>query len=81
MSKIDSLTGYTWIVSDPDLLGGQPTISGTRLMVKHVLACLAEGMSGEEIACDYPGFPPESLPEVFAFAGEQVSKFQPDATA
>ena len=79
--KYECLPGYTWIVADSDLLGGQPTISGTRLTVKHVLACLAEGMTGDEIAEDYPGFPPAALPEVFAFAGELVDKFQSDASA
>lgn len=81
MTEIDTLPGYHWIVCDPDLLGGQPTIKGTRLTVAHVLACLSEGMTGEEIAEDYPGLPPESMSELFTFAGEQVSKFSPDVSA
>jgi len=68
-------------VADADLLGGQPTVKGTRLSVSHILACLAEGMTGEEIAEDYPGFPPAALPEILRFASEQVEKLGPDAAA
>ena len=41
---------YNWIVRDADLLGGKLAVRGTRLSVSFVLACLAEGMSTEEIA-------------------------------
>lgn len=64
--------GYQWIVVDSDLLGGQPTVKGTRLSVSHILACLAEGMNAQDVAEDYPGFPHESLSEVLKFASEQV---------
>jgi len=69
---IKTVAGFQWIVVDADLLGGQPTVKGTRLSVSHVLACLSEGMTGEDIARDYPGFPPECLPEVLKFAAEQL---------
>ena len=69
------ISGYEWIVLDSDLLGGQPTIKGTRLSVAHILACLAEGMTAQDIAEDYPGFPPESLSDVLKFASEQVERY------
>lgn len=62
--------GYKWIVCDPDLLGGKLTIRGTRLSVSFVLACLAEGMSAEEIARTYAPFPPEAIPEIMKVASE-----------
>ena len=71
---IKNVSGFQWIVSDPDLLGGQAAIKGTRLSVSHILACLAEGMTAEEIVRDYPGFPPESIPEVLRFAAEQLER-------
>lgn len=71
---IEPISGYKWIVIDPELLGGQPAVKGTRLSVSHILACLAEGMTADEIAEDYPGFPPESLPEVLRFAAEQLER-------
>ena len=67
MKSNDHLTpipGYQWIVIHPSLLGGSPAIKGTRLSVSHILACLAEGMTAEEISETYGSFPHESIPEV-----------------
>jgi uncharacterized protein (DUF433 family) len=66
------IDGYKWIVSNPDLLGGQPTIAGTRLSVSHILACLSEGMTPEQIAVDYPGYIIEATSEVLKFASEKL---------
>jgi uncharacterized protein (DUF433 family) len=73
-TEIKTISGYEWIVLDSDLLGGQPTVKGTRLSVAHILACLAEGMNAQDIAKDYPGFPPESLSDVLKFAAKQVER-------
>jgi uncharacterized protein (DUF433 family) len=35
-----------------------------------VLACLAEGMSGDEIAQTYGAFPQEAIPEIMKVASE-----------
>ena len=67
-----TLPGYKWIVHDPDLLGGKPAIKGVRISVALVLQCLAEGMSGDEIAEDYGNFPKECIPEGLRFAAEQT---------
>ena len=61
---------YKWIVRDPELLGGKLAIRGTRLSVSFVLACLAEGMSAEEIAQTYAPFPQEAIPEIMKVAAE-----------
>ncbi len=77
MQSKDHLTpisGYEWIVCHPDLLGGKPTIKGTRLSVSHILACLSDGMTGEEIDVTYGGFPKECIPEVLKFASEVLDK-------
>ncbi|OGR91340.1 MAG: hypothetical protein A2992_05020 [Elusimicrobia bacterium RIFCSPLOWO2_01_FULL_59_12] len=63
---------YQWIVHHPSLLGGQPAIKGTRISVAQILECLSIGMSPQEIADDYPGFPAESIPEVLKFAAQQL---------
>ncbi len=65
---------FKWIVINSNLLGGKPTVKGTRISVALVLQCLAEGMTVEEIAHDYPGFPPESVPQVLKFAAQQTDK-------
>jgi uncharacterized protein (DUF433 family) len=72
--KMKLYKGYKWVVFDPDLLGGKPTIKGTRISVAQVLSCLAEGMSAKEIAEDYEGFPPEAVPEVLRFAAEKLDE-------
>ncbi len=84
MKSKDHLTpisGYEWIVIHSTLLGGNPTIKGTRLSVSHILACLAEGMTPEEIATDYEGFPVESIPDVLRFASEHIDKMSKDDVA
>ncbi len=63
---------YRWIVSDPDLLGGMPTIRGTRLSVSFLLSCLAEGMTAPEIEATYGQFPHEALAEVLDAASEAL---------
>jgi hypothetical protein len=35
-AAIKTVLGYQWIVVDPELLGGQPTVKGTRLSVSHI---------------------------------------------
>ena len=73
------IQGYKWIVQHPDLLGGKPAIKGTRLSVSHILACLSEGMTAQEIEETYGNFPHESISEVLKFAAEVLDK--PDVAA
>ena len=61
-----------WIVADPDLLGGQPVIRGTRLSVSFLLRCLAEGMTLDEIHETYGAFPDEAVPEILRLAAESL---------
>ena len=61
---------YKWIVSDPALLGGKLAIRGTRFSVSFILACLADGLSVEEIENEYAPFPHEAIPEIMKVASE-----------
>lgn len=69
---IKLIPGYKWIVYDPDLLGGKPAIKGMRMSVALVLESLAIGMTAEDLAEDYPGFPKECISEVLKFAARQT---------
>lgn len=69
-SKPAAYKKYRWIVRDADLLGGKLAIRGTRLSVSFVLACLAEGMTAEEISETYGPFPREAIPEIMRVASE-----------
>lgn len=73
MEREIDLKKYNWIIESPDLLGGKPTVRGTRISVSQVLECLSQGMTPEEIVEDYPGFPKESVPEILKFASDYVA--------
>ncbi|MDH4216985.1 MAG: DUF433 domain-containing protein [Gallionella sp.] len=57
-----------YIVSNPEICGGEPVIAGTRVTLRTVLASLADGMSVEEILADFPSLSRESVKAVLAFA-------------
>ena len=56
----------TWIVADPDHLGGNPRVRGTRISVALILESLAAGMSIAEIVESYPSLTEESVRCVLA---------------
>jgi len=68
------IPGYRYLVTHPERLGGKPAIRGTRFSVSFLLACLAEGMSYDDIVQEYSEFPRESLPEVLRFASEVTDR-------
>jgi len=57
-----------YITRNPEICGGEPVIAGTRVTLRTVLACLADGMTTEEILADYPALSCESIKAVLAFA-------------
>jgi len=71
--EIKNIPGYEWIVYHPDLLGGQAAIKDMRISVAMVLESLAIGMTADDLADDYPGFPKECIPEVLKYAAAQTS--------
>jgi uncharacterized protein (DUF433 family) len=64
------------ITADPDVLHGQARVRGTRIPVRLVLGCLAEGMTEQEIIAEYPTLTVEGIRAAAAYgaelAGEQV---------
>ena len=67
---------YTWIVSDPRLLGGKLAVRGTRLSVGLILECLASGMSMSDIDESFDrAFPNEAMAEVLTVAAELAESF------
>ena len=59
-----------YIVSDPEVLVGKPSVKGTRLSVELILERLADGWTAEDLFRSYPRLTPEALQSVFAFAAE-----------
>ena len=68
------IRGYAYLVTNPDRLGGKPTIRGTRFSVSFILACLAEGMSYDDIVREYSEFPREALSEVLRYASTATDR-------
>lgn len=65
------------IVRDPQICGGEPTIRGTRVTLRTVLASLAEGNSEDEILASFPALRQESVRAVIAFAAAAAEEDLP----
>lgn len=60
------------IVSDPTILGGKPTVSGTRLSVALLLELIASGATRDELLESYPQLTPDGLTAALAYAAAVV---------
>ncbi len=69
-----AIPGFRYLVTNPERLGGKPTIRATRFSASFILACLAEGMSYEDIVREYSEFPRDSLAEVLRFAAQVTDR-------
>ncbi len=56
------------VVSDPDVMSGEPVVRGTRVQARTVLACLREGSTHVEIFEDYPTLPIDGIDAVIRWA-------------
>ena len=65
------------IVRDPKINGGEPTVRGTRVTVRTILASLAEGAWIDEILADFPTLKEEQLRAVIAFAAASAEEDLP----
>lgn len=58
---------------DPNVMGGIPVITGTRIQVSLILACLRDEMTIEEICEDY-SLSPQTVKEVLNFVIKVLDK-------
>ena len=65
------------IVRDPQICGGEPTIKGTRVTLRTILASLAEGASIAEIVADFPSLKEDDVRAVIAFAAASAEEDLP----
>jgi uncharacterized protein (DUF433 family) len=79
--ELKKFPGYEWIIVDERMLGGTPSIKGTRLPVELILNCLASAMTAEQIDEDYGNFPKECIPDVLRFAAELARNFKNNVAA
>jgi uncharacterized protein (DUF433 family) len=66
---MDSINWRDYIVCNPEVLVGKPTIKGTRLSVEFVLGLFAAGWTLKDVLEEYL-LTPEQVRAVFAYAHE-----------
>jgi len=70
------------IIEDPEVLGGKPTIRGTRIAVGVVLAYLANNPNFDELFADYPRLTMDDVQACFSYAESVVEDhFEQSATS
>ena len=62
------------IVSDPAIMGGKPTIKGTRITVELILEELADGMTLDEIGQAHPHLDRGRYPRCARFAADYLRR-------
>lgn len=65
------------IVRDPRICGGQAVVRGTRVMLRTLLASLADGDPLEEILGAFPSLTPEDMRAVIALAAASALRDLP----
>jgi uncharacterized protein (DUF433 family) len=61
-----------YIVADPAILGGKPTIKGTRISVEFIIQRLAQGWTESDLLENYPRLTAKHLQAVFAYVQECI---------
>jgi uncharacterized protein (DUF433 family) len=59
-----------FIVSDPEILLGKPTIKGTRLSVEYIVGRLADGWTEQMLFESHPRLTKDGLQAVFLYISE-----------
>ena len=72
MSYNPHMNWKDYIVADPAVLGGKPTIKGTRISVEFIIQRLAHGWTERELLENYPRLTPKHLQAVFAYVQECI---------
>lgn len=65
------------ITRNPQVCGGEPTIKGTRVTLRTVLASLADGDRPEDILKDFPTLTDEDIRAAIAFAAASAEEDLP----
>ena len=65
------------ILRDPQIMGGEPVLRGTRVPLRTLLASLAEGATTAEILADFPTLSEEDVRAAIAFAANSAQEDMP----
>lgn len=66
-----------YIVRDVTICGGEPVVKGTRVILRTILASLAEGASIQDILDDFPTLTERAVCAVIAFAASSAEEDLP----
>jgi uncharacterized protein (DUF433 family) len=58
----------TEVVRDPDVMGGDPVIEGTRILAETIMSYLRSDYSPQQIFEDYPSLPADGIDAVVRWA-------------
>lgn len=71
-----------YVVIDPEICHGEPTFRGTRIMVRHVLEQVTEGMSWDAIVQEWRGsIDKEAVAEAVQLATKAFLEHAPEYIA
>lgn len=65
-----------WIVANPNICNGKPTIKGTRIMVKNILGMMAGGYTVEKVLSSYPELTKEMITAALEYAAAVIDEEQ-----
>jgi uncharacterized protein (DUF433 family) len=72
-----AMTYQDRIVRDPAICAGQPTVRGTRVLVRVILGYLAHGEPTATILKEFPSLTEEDVRAVIAFAAASAAEDLP----
>jgi uncharacterized protein (DUF433 family) len=64
------ITNFDQIVSNASILGGKPTLKGTRISVELILDWIANGSSVSQIIEEFPHLSSEAVKQAILYAAE-----------
>lgn len=70
LNLADGAQAVQWerITNDPDVMGGQACIRGSRIPVATVVRCVASGMTTQDILENYPDLEQGDITEALQYA-------------
>lgn len=62
-----------YIVSNPKVLSGKPTVKGTRLSVEFILGLMAKGWTEQTLLENYERLKPTHIKAIYGFMSENIA--------
>ncbi len=66
------MNAFRYITANPDILGGKPCLTGTRISVELIMEWVASGATPDAIVLKYPHLKKEAVQEAIRYAAASV---------